>query len=33
MTAIVAGQAMTREAADARYTRVRALIARVLGPG
>jgi hypothetical protein len=33
MTAITAGQGMTRQAADARYTRVRALIARVLGPG
>ncbi|HEX9538897.1 MAG TPA: hypothetical protein VGA04_12080 [Streptosporangiaceae bacterium] len=33
MTAIAAGQGMTRQAADARYTRVRALIARVLGPG
>jgi hypothetical protein len=33
MTAIAAGQSMTSQAADIRYTRVRALIARVLGPG
>jgi len=33
MTAIAAGQGMTSRAADVRYTRVRALIARVLGPG
>lgn len=33
MTAIAAGQGMTSQAADARYTRMRALIARVLGPG
>jgi hypothetical protein len=33
MNAITAGQAMTRQAADARYTRIRALIAAVLGPG
>jgi hypothetical protein len=33
MTAVTAGQGITRQAADARSTRVRALIARVLGPG
>jgi hypothetical protein len=33
MAAIAAGQGMTSQAADVRYTRVRALIARVLGPG
>jgi hypothetical protein len=33
MSAIAAGQGMTRQAVDIRYTRIRALIARVLGPG
>jgi hypothetical protein len=33
MTAIATGQSMTSQAADVRYTRVRALIARVLEPG
>jgi hypothetical protein len=33
MSAIAAGHGMTSQAAGIRYTRVRALIGRVLGPG
>jgi hypothetical protein len=33
MTALIDEQHLTREAADQRFTRIRALIARVIGPG
>jgi hypothetical protein len=33
MTALIDEQHLSREAADQRFTRIRALIARVIGPG